>query len=56
MRPIKTRDEHQAGFLRREELMIANPEPGSVAADELEELVEVLQEYEKKSFSFFLSI
>jgi HTH-type transcriptional regulator/antitoxin HigA len=51
MRPIETRDEHQAAFLRLEELMIANPEPGTVEADELEELAKIIQEYEKKTFT-----
>lgn len=46
VKPIRTRKEHKAALLRIEELMDLDPKDGSAAADELELLAMVVEEYE----------
>ncbi|RZA13373.1 MAG: ImmA/IrrE family metallo-endopeptidase [Proteobacteria bacterium] len=48
---IKTSTQHLASLKRLEELMLADPKPGSPQADEMELLAFLLQDYERRKIS-----
>lgn len=50
MKIIKTPEAHSAALAELEKIMIKNPVPGSSAADRLELLALLVEDYEKKHF------
>jgi HTH-type transcriptional regulator/antitoxin HigA len=50
MKIIKTAEAHHAALAELEKLMRKNPAPGSAAADRLELLALLVEDYEKKHF------